>query len=108
MRLFVTAKTDGMYDHIKPTQRNFQPNAYISYVGTNDLPIDTAPEEIPEKWFFSKHFKSENNEVVVSGIVLRDDSYKEKAEAVNKLLKDICTEENMHFICHSNINVSDT
>ena len=25
MRPFVTAKTDDMYDHIKPTQRNFQP-----------------------------------------------------------------------------------
>ena len=62
----------------------------------------------PKNGFFSKHFKSENNEVVVSGIVPRDDSYKEKAEAVSKLLKDICTEENMHFICRSNINVSDT
>ena len=26
-----------------------------------------------------------------------------KAEAVNKLLKDTCTYENIHFICHSNI-----
>ena len=38
-------------------------------------------------------------------MVPRSDSYKEKAEAVNKLLKDTCTKENMHFICHSNINV---
>ena len=53
---------------------------------------------------FSKHLKSENNEVVISGI-LRGDSNKEKAKAVNKLLKDRCTEENMHFICHYNINV---
>ena len=28
-----------------------------------------------------------------------------EAEAVNKLLKDTCVKENMHFICHSNINV---
>ena len=28
-----------------------------------------------------------------------------KAEVVNKLLKDTCAKENMHFICHSNINV---
>ena len=26
---FVTTKTDDMYDRIKPTQRNFQPNVYI-------------------------------------------------------------------------------
>ena len=106
VRPFVTAKTDDMYDHIKPTQRNFQPNVYISHVGTNDLPTDMTPEEISKKIItFSKHLKSEDNEVVVSGIVPRGDSYKEKAEAVNKVLKDTCTKENMHFICHSNINV---
>ena len=64
------------------------------------------PEKISEKVItFSKHLKSENDEVVVSDIVRRGDSYKEKAEAVNKLLKNTCTEENMHIICHSNINV---
>ena len=106
VRPFVTAKTDDMYDHIKPTQRNFQPNVYISHVGTNDLPTDITPEEISEKIItFSKHLKSEDNEVVVSGIVPRGDYYKEKAEAVSKVLKDACTKENMHFICHSSINV---
>ena len=95
-----------MYDHIKPTQRNFQPNVYISHVGTNDLPTDMTPEEISEKIItFSKHLKSEDNEVVVSGIVPRGDYYKEKAEAVNKVLKDTCTKENIQFICHNNINV---
>ena len=38
VRSLVTAKTDDMYDHIKPSQRNFQPNVYISHIGTNDLP----------------------------------------------------------------------
>ena len=106
MRLFVTAKTDGMYDHIKPTQINFQPNVYILHVGTNDLPTDMAPEELSEKNItFSNHLKSEDNEFVVSGIVPRGDSCKEKAEAVNKVLKGTYTKENMHFICHSNVNV---
>ena len=91
-----------MYDHIKPTQRNFQPSVYILHVATNDLPTDMTPEEIFEKVItFSKHLKSENNEVVVSGTVPRGDPYKEKAEAVSKILKDTCTKENMH----SNTNV---
>ena len=38
-----------MYDFIKPTQRNFHPNAYISHVGTNDLPTDMTPEEMSKK-----------------------------------------------------------
>ena len=63
-------------------------------------------EEISEKnIIFSKYLKSENNEVVVLGISPSGNSYKEKAEAVNKLLKDTCNKQNMHFICHSNINV---
>ena len=33
---------------------------------------------------FSKHLKSENHEVVVSGIVPCGDSYKQNAEAVRK------------------------
>ena len=78
VRPFVTAKTDHMHDHIKPTQRNFQPNVYISHVSTNDLPNDMTPEEISEKNItFSKHLKSENN-VFVSGIVPCGDSYKKK------------------------------
>ena len=65
LRLFVTAKTDDTYDHIKPRQIIFQPNVYISHVGTNDLPTSMAPEEIFEKIItFSKHLKSENNEIV--------------------------------------------
>ena len=84
MRPFVTAKTDDMYDHIKPTERNFQPNVYISHVGANDLPTDMTPEEISKKIItFSKHLKSEDNEVVVSGIVPHGDSYKEKVEEVS-------------------------
>ena len=56
VRPFVTAKTDDMYDHIKPTQRNFQPYVYISHLGTNDLQTGMTPEEISEKIItFTKH-----------------------------------------------------
>ena len=51
-RSFVTAKTDDMYDHIKPTQRNFQPIVYISHIGTNDLPTNMTPEEISGKNYY--------------------------------------------------------
>ena len=84
---FVNAKTDDIYDHIKLTQRNFQPNVYISHVGTNSLTTDMTPEEICEKIItFSKHLKSESNEIVVSGIVPRGDFYWENGKAVNKLV----------------------
>ena len=49
VRLFVTAKTDDTYDHIKPRQRIFQPNVYISHVGTNDLPTAWHQKRYPKK-----------------------------------------------------------
>ena len=79
---------DNMYDHMKPKEKNFQLNVYISHVSTNNLPPNMTTEQICEKNIFSEHLKSEDNEVVLSGIVPRGDSYREKAEAVNKILKD--------------------
>ena len=49
VRLFVTAKTDDTYDHIKPRQIIFQPNVYISHVGTNDLPTAWHQKRYPKK-----------------------------------------------------------
>ena len=61
-----------------------------------------TPGEISEKDItFHEHLKSESNEVVISGMVPRGGSCKEKAEVVNKP----CTEEHMHFIYHNNINI---
>ena len=71
---------DDMYDHMKRKGKNFLLNVYISHVSTTDLPTDMTTEEICEKnIIFSEHLKSENNEVVLSGIVPRGDSYREKA-----------------------------
>ena len=49
VRLSATAKTDDMYDNMKPTRRGFQRNVYMLHVGTNDLLADMTPEEISEK-----------------------------------------------------------
>ena len=66
VRPFVTAKTNDMHDHMKPTQRNLKPNVYISHICTNHLPTDMTPEEISKKFItFSNYLKSENNDVVV-------------------------------------------
>ena len=79
LKLSVTTKTENVHNHMKPMQRNFQVNVYISHVGTNDLPTDMIPEEISEKVIaFSKHLKSKNNEVVVLDMILRGDPAKRK------------------------------
>ena len=43
-RLFSTAKTIDMYDYKQPTQRDFKPEIFLLYVGTNDLPLKKITE----------------------------------------------------------------
>ena len=69
--------------YITPTKRDFDPGIYILHVGTNDLTLDDTPEEITKNIVnISTSLKIENNTVVISNIVPRGDSQKEKAEAV--------------------------
>ena len=48
VKLFVTANTDYMCDHIRAitTLRDFKPNAYISHVVANDLLRDCTRRDI--------------------------------------------------------------
>ena len=47
-RPFTAAKTIDMYDYLKPTQRDFKPEIFVSHVGTNDLSLKKLPKEISE------------------------------------------------------------
>ena len=82
-----------MYDYIKPTQRGFKQEVFILHVGTNDLPLNKSPKEI-----------SEDNKIIVSSIVCRADSFREKVGKVNAHLEEICAEKDIAIITHSNIN----
>ena len=78
-RPFSTAKTIDMYDYIKPTQRDFKPEIFILHVGTNDLPLNESLKEISEDIVtLAESMKSENNKIV-SSIVCRADSFREKS-----------------------------
>ena len=104
-RPFLTAKTIGMYDYIKPTQRNFKPEIFILHGGTNDLPLNKSPKEISEdKVTLAESMKTENNKIIVSSIVCRADSFREKVGKVNAHLEEICAEKDIAIITHSNIN----
>ena len=92
--------------YITPTKRDFDPGIYILHVGTNDLTLDDTPEEINEHIInIATSLKTENNTVVISNVALRGDSKKEKAEAVNKLLVDICEQKEIPLIDHGNISM---
>ena len=74
------------------------------HVGTNDITLNDTPEEITEHIVnVAKSFKTENNTVVISNIVPRGNSKKEKSEAVNKLLVDICEQKKIPLIDHGKL-----
>ena len=59
---------------LKPTQRDFNPDVYLIHVGTNDLSSNKSPEQIPlDILNLANPLKLDNNTVIVSSIVLRDD-----------------------------------
>ena len=105
-RPFPTAKTIDMYDYIKPTQRDFKPEIFILYVGTNDLALNKSPKEISEDILtLAKFMKTENNKIIVPSIICPADSFRGKAGKVNASLEEICAEKDIAIITHSNINL---
>ena len=76
------------------------------HVGTNDLKSTKSPETIAENIsILASSIKSKNNSVCVSAICPRNDSFNEKAGAVNKILRVVCKDNNLNFIEHKNIQI---
>ena len=102
---FSTAKTIDMYDYIKPPQRGSKPEIFILHVGTNDLLLNKSPKEISEDIVtLAGSKKTENNKNIVSSIVCRADSFREKVCKVNAHLEEIRAEKDIAIITHCNIN----
>ena len=79
VRPFLSTKTIDMVDYIKPTQRDFNPDVYLLHVGTNDLSSNKSPEQISlDILNLANSLKLDNNTVIVSSIVPRDDENKKK------------------------------
>ena len=76
-----------MYDYIKLTQREFNPEIFFFFFGTNDLPLNKSPQDIVT---LAESMEIETNKIV-SGIVCRADSFREKVNEVNAHLNVICT-----------------
>ena len=105
VRPFLSAKTIDMVDYIKPTQRDFNPDVYLLHVGTNDLSSNKSPEQISlDILNLANSLKLDNNTVIVSSIVPRDDENKKKVDEVNTILEKLCKANNVGIISHRSIN----
>ena len=104
VRPFLSTKTIDMVDYMKPTQRDFNPDVYLLHVGTNDLSSKKSPGQISlDILNLADSLKLENNNIIVSSIVPRDDQNKKKVDEVNIIL-ELYKANNVDRISHSSIN----
>ena len=104
VKSFSGATVDCMNSYVQPSMK-FNPNVVILNTGTNDLRSKKQPEQIADDILnLALSVKSDDNEIVISGIVPRNDSLNPKGIAVNNFLKQKLPQNNIPFIDNENIN----
>ena len=98
-----SATTQDMKDHVNPS-RKYKPELYILHCGTNDLRTRKQPVEIANEIIeLALDLKTDENEVAVSSIVVRNDKLDSKGKEVNDFLEIKSSQFNLGFIKHNNI-----
>ena len=106
MKCFNGANIEDMGSYVLPTLKHNN-DLHIIHVGSNDLRSEKTAEEIATNITnLAKFIKNENNEIIVSGIIVRNDNmeYDKKGKDVNKILTTLCAGNNFGFIKNDNIN----
>ena len=102
VRSFSGAKVSCMYDNVKRTIREFNPNHIILHVGTNEIEsIKTASQISRSVIDLLPSLKSETNTAKISLIVPRKDSLNNKAQKGNSRLINMCGESDITFVDHT-------
>ena len=106
VKSFSGAKVSCMRDHVRPSLR-YNPDLIILGAGANDLKSEKTPEMISDEIInLASDMKSDTNEIMVSGIVPRNDdaSLHEKGERVNELTREMCHSKGLGYVDNSNID----
>ena len=97
---FSGAEIRDMQDYVKPTLRE-NPDQIIVHVGTNDLASNKRPKHIAKSIIgVATSLKSDTYDVLVSGIIVRNDQHHKKVAEVNIVLKELCNVKNLYYINH--------
>ena len=103
VKSFPGAKTADMKDYVRPSQR-YNPELFLLHTGCNDLISAKTPDEISDEIVrLALDLKNDENDVIISGIIARNDELNEKGKKVNDLLKIKCNSNDLGFMDHSNI-----
>ena len=104
IKSFPGATTECMSDYVNPSLK-YKPDLMIIHTGTNDLRSDKTPSDITEEIInLIERIKTDENEIIVSGVVVRNDNLNDKGLQVNASLKLKCVKYNVQFLEHYNIS----
>ena len=93
--------------YVKPSIA-YQPDLFIIHGGSNDLRSEKTTIQIAEEIInLASDIKTPNNEVMISGLVYRNDFLNDKGQEVNGILIEKCAENNIYFINNNNITEFD-
>ena len=99
VRPFSSAKVRCMHDHVKPSVRDFNPDHIILHCGTNDLSSERTASQIARSIIeLALTLKSEDNKILISLIVPRNDNLDNKANEVKSRLIYMCAERNIPYM----------
>ena len=89
MQHFPGAKTDDMKSYLVLTIKQ-NPETIVIHCGTNDLKTEKDHRKIADKILGLAHqCKTDDNTVMISGIVPRNDNLNEDVSKVNKILRSV-------------------
>ena len=92
-----------MHDHVKPTVQDFNPNHIILHCGTNDVSSERTASQIARSIIeLALSLKSQDNKILISLVVPRNDNLSNKASEVNSCLVHMYIEQNIPYINHTN------
>ena len=106
VKQFSGANIEHMKSYVIPS-KSFDNDLVILHVGTNDLREKKTAKEIATNIIdLAIDMKTDKNDIMVSGIILRKDEYNVKGLEVNSCLVSLCSTYKFNFIDNSNISVN--
>ena len=105
VKAFSGATVKCMSHYVQPTMEK-KPEKIILHCGTNNLKSNSTPYEIAKEIVaLAKDVATEENTVIISSIIPRNDHLNSKASEVNNILSSLCLSHDIEFISHSNIDI---
>ena len=105
MRQFSGSKVSCIKDYVKPSICENNPDHIIFRVGVKDIPSRENPQVFAQSIIdLAKCVTNDNLQVTVSIIVPRNYQWSKQVNEENKVLLNLCKDENIPFISHSAID----